>query len=40
VDETRQPHVVHEAAATGEETPIFAAFDGQADRRGHRVVAV
>jgi hypothetical protein len=40
MDETRQPHVVHEAAAAGEEAAIFAAFDGQSDRRGHRVVAV
>ncbi len=40
VDEVRQPHVVHEAAAAGEQAAIFAAFDGQSDRRGHRVVAV
>jgi hypothetical protein len=40
VEEAGQPHVVHVAAAAGEETPVFAAFDGEADRRGHRVVAV
>jgi hypothetical protein len=40
VNEAGQTNVVHEAAAAGEQAAIFAAFEGQSERRGHRIVAV
>jgi len=38
VQQIGKAQVVHVATPSGEETTIFAAFDGKADRRGHEIV--